>query len=72
MHQGPPGARPVAPSPLLTGHPPRRPAAYALEGRAHQAQPQGAGLPQTGRLPAHSPRPIGHEAAQRPPHAAHH
>ena len=57
---------------LLPGHPPRRPAADALEGRAHLAQPQGTGLCQTGRLQAHSPGPAGHEAAHGPPHPAHH
>ena len=39
FHQGPPGTRPVGPGPLLPGHPPRRPANNALEGRAHLAQP---------------------------------
>ena len=34
-----------APGPLLPGHPPRRPAADALEGRAHLAQPQGYRAP---------------------------
>ena len=48
------------------------PAADALEGRAHLAQPQGTGLCQTGRLQAHSPGPAGHEAAHGPPHPAHH
>ena len=46
------------------GHPPRHPAADALERCAHLAQPQGPGHRQTGLLPAHSPGPIGHEAAQ--------
>ena len=32
FHQGPAGTRPVAPGPLLPGHPPRRPAADAVEG----------------------------------------
>ena len=57
----------MAPGPLLPGHPPRRPATDALEGRAHLAQPQGTGLCQTGRLQAHSPGPAGHEAAHGPP-----
>ena len=47
-HQGPHSTRPVAPGPLLPGHPPRHPSANALEGRAHLAQPQGAGLRETG------------------------
>ena len=72
FHQGPPDIRPVAPGPLLPGHPPRCPATDALEGRAHLAQPQGTGLRQTGRLQAHSPRPAGHEAAHGPLHPAHH
>ena len=70
--KGPPGTCPVAPGPLLPGHPPQHPAANALEGRAHLDQPQGAGLRQTGRLPAHSPGPTGHEAAHGPPHPVHH
>ena len=53
----------MASGPLITGHPLRRPATDALEGRAHLAQPQGTGLRETGRSQAHSPRPAGHEAA---------
>ena len=67
-----PGTHPVAPGPLLPGRPPRRPAADALEARAHLAQPQVTGLRQTGRLQAHSPGPAGHEAAHGPPLPAHH
>ena len=61
-----PACCPVAPCRLLWGHPPRRPAADGLEGSPRLARPGGAGLRQTGRLPAHSPGPTGHEAAQRP------
>ena len=57
---------------FIPGHPPRRPATDALEGRAHLSQPQGAGLRQTGRLQAHSAGPAAHEAAHGLPHPAHH
>ena len=53
---------------ILRGAPPPD----ALEGCAHLAQLQGAGLRQTGRLPAHGPGLIGHEAAHGPPQPAHH
>ena len=46
LHQGPPGTRPVAPGPLLPGHPPRRPATGCTGGtRTSGSAPRYRALP---------------------------